>query len=101
MWGQSNKASTLLSTITLGVTFTAFAPAQSTAMSHSMMLEVTTGEVITGIASFYDDPGETASGEMYDPDAFTAAALIEIRGKFGGIRFGRLYQPSYAIAEYG
>jgi rare lipoprotein A len=101
MWGQANSASTLLSTITLGVALTAFAPAQSMAMSRSMMLEATTGEVITGIASFYDDPGETASGEMYDPDAFTAAALIEIRDKFGGIKFGRLYQASYAVAEYG
>jgi rare lipoprotein A len=55
---------------------------------------------IIGAASFYDDPGETASGEQYDPTAFTAAAQLKIRDKFGGIRFGRLYQPSYAIAEY-
>jgi rare lipoprotein A len=55
---------------------------------------------IIGAASFYDDPGETASGEQYDPTAFTAAAQLKIRDKFGGIKFGRLYQPSYAIAEY-
>jgi peptidoglycan lytic transglycosylase len=55
---------------------------------------------IVGIASFYDIPGETASGEQYDPKAFTAAAQLEIRDKFGGIKFGRLYQESYAVAEY-
>jgi hypothetical protein len=55
---------------------------------------------IVGIASFYDDPQQTASGEPYDPEAFTAAAQLKIRDKFGGIRFGRLYQPAYAVAEY-
>ena len=55
---------------------------------------------IIGAASFYDIPGETASGEQYDPTAFTAAAQLGIRDKFGGIRFGRLYQVSYAVAEY-
>jgi rare lipoprotein A len=58
-------------------------------------------EVIIGIASFYDTPGElTASGEYYDGNAFTAAAQLEIRDRFGGIRYGRLYRPSYAIAEF-
>src|SRR3954471_9764254 len=46
-----------------------------------------TPNAIVGLASFYDDPGETASGELYDPGAFTAAAQLEIRHKFGGIRF--------------
>jgi rare lipoprotein A len=55
---------------------------------------------IIGTASFYDDPQRTASGEPYDPEAFTAAAQLKIRDKFGGIRFGRLYQPAYAVAEY-
>lgn len=58
-------------------------------------------ETIVGAASFYDDPGETASGEQYDPKAFTAAAQLEIRDKFGGIKFGRLYRASFAVAEYG
>ena len=58
-------------------------------------------EAIVGIASFYDYPQETASGEPYDAKAFTAAAQLEIRERFGGIRFGRLYQPAYAIAEHG
>jgi rare lipoprotein A len=57
-------------------------------------------ETIIGIASFYDDPQQTASGEPFDPEAFTAAAQLAIRDKFGGIRFGRLYQPAFAVAEY-
>jgi rare lipoprotein A len=57
-------------------------------------------EPIVGIASFYDYPQRTASGEPYDRKAYTAAAQLEIRDRFGGIRFGRLYQPAYAIAEY-
>src|SRR5258708_7310502 len=55
---------------------------------------------LVGIASFYDDPGETASGEQYDPNAFTAAAQLRIRGEFGGIKFGRLYRASYGVGEY-
>lgn len=58
-------------------------------------------EAIVGIASFYDYPQETASGETYDPKAFTAAAQLDLRERFGGIRFGKLYRPAYAIAEYG
>ena len=55
---------------------------------------------IVGIASFYDDPGETASGEQYDPNAFTAAAQLRIRNEFGGIKFGRLYRAAYGVGEY-
>jgi len=59
------------------------------------------GGVIVGTASFYDYPSSTASGEPYDPDAFTAAVHLSIRNKFGGIRYGAKYQPAYGIAEYG
>ena len=58
-------------------------------------------DTIVGIASFYDDPQETASGEQYNPNAFTAAAQLEIRGKFGGVQYGRLYRPAYGLGEYG
>jgi rare lipoprotein A len=57
-------------------------------------------EPIIGVASFYDDPQETASGEAYDPNAFTAAAQLDIRSRFGGIQFGKNYQPAYALVEY-
>jgi len=57
-------------------------------------------ETIIGIASFYDEPQQTASGEPFNRNAFTAAAQLEIRHKFGGIRFGVKYQPAYAVVEY-
>jgi rare lipoprotein A (peptidoglycan hydrolase) len=55
---------------------------------------------LVGIASFYDDPQSTASGEQYDPNAFTAAAQLRIRNEFGGIKFGRLYRAAYGVGEY-
>ena len=58
-------------------------------------------KVIVGTASFYDYPSNTASGEPYDPDAFTAAVQLSIRNKFGGVRYGSKYQPAFGIAEYG
>lgn len=81
---------------------TFFAPpttAQPLASAHTV-ISAAPGEVIVGIASFYDEPGPTASGEPYDATAFTAAALTEIRDKFGGIKFGKDYRPAFAIAEY-
>jgi rare lipoprotein A len=60
----------------------------------------TSDEIIIGVASYYDEPQATASGEQFDPDGFTAAAQLEIRDKFGGIRFGGNYQPAYAVVEY-
>jgi rare lipoprotein A len=44
------------------------------------------------------DP-ETASGEPYDPGAWTAAIQTDLRSQFGGIGYGRLYQPAYALVE--
>jgi rare lipoprotein A len=81
--------------------FAETATAQPIALTRIAAPAAVTGEVIVGIASFYDEPGETASGEPYDPVAFTAAALVELRDKFGGIKFGKAYQPAYALAEYG
>ncbi|HEX5508660.1 MAG TPA: septal ring lytic transglycosylase RlpA family protein, partial [Pseudolabrys sp.] len=57
--------------------------------------------IITGDASFYEEKGKTSSGERYDAKAFTAAAQILLRDQFGGLRYGRNYQPSYGIAEWG
>jgi rare lipoprotein A len=61
-----------------------------------------------GIASMYnpyldgnDDDAQTASGEMYDPAAWTAAIQIDLRDRFGGVRYGRLYRPAYALVECG
>ena len=67
-------------------------------------------EAIVGIASTYDpgdatdlDAGnaETASGQFYDADDWTAAIQIDLRGRFGGVRYGRNYQTAYALVEAG
>ena len=66
------------------------------------------GEVIMGAASMYnpydrddDDAGgaQTASGELYDPIGWTAAIQIKLRGTFAGVRYGRLYRPTFALVE--
>jgi peptidoglycan lytic transglycosylase len=71
-------------------------------------LSMRAGEVIIGAASTYNpydandnDAGgaETASGELYNPIAWTAAIQIDLRGRFAGVRYGRLYQPSFALVE--
>ena len=67
------------------------------------------GDTIAGVASWYNPYNsgsespetETASGELYDPDAWTAAIQIKLRGQFGGVRYGRNYKPSYALVESG
>ena len=43
----------------------------------------------------------TASGDQYDPAAWTAAIQIDLRERFGGIHYGRNYQPAYALVENG
>ena len=60
---------------------------------------------IVGVASEYNPfhPGyreggpETASGERYDPSAWTAAIQTDLREKFGGVRYGKDYRPAYAL----
>jgi rare lipoprotein A len=42
---------------------------------------------------------QTASGEVYDPSAWTAAIQTGLRDQFGGVRYGRLYQPAYALVS--
>jgi rare lipoprotein A len=44
---------------------------------------------------------QTASGEPYDPEAWTAAIKTDLRNQFRGVRFGRLYQPTFALMESG
>lgn len=63
------------------------------------------GPTIVGAATTYNPyrPGyreggpRTASGELYDPAAWTGAIQTELRGMFGGVRFGRDYRPAYAL----
>ena len=63
---------------------------------------------VFGAASTYDpwttnEPEgiETASGELYDPEAWAAAIQIDLRGAFGGIHYGRNYRPAFALVECG
>lgn len=62
---------------------------------------------IVGAASMYDPTrpggyksgtGVTASGERYNPSAWTAAIQIKLRGKFGGVHGGK---PRYALVDGG
>lgn len=62
-------------------------------------------DAIVGAASMYNPfkPGKeeggpsTASGERYDPSAWTAAIKTSLRRKFGGVQFGA--RPKYALVE--
>jgi rare lipoprotein A len=64
---------------------------------------------VVGIASTYNPfrqhpdaaVASTASGEAYDPEAWTAAIQIDRRHDFGGVRYGRLYRPTFALLERG
>jgi peptidoglycan lytic transglycosylase len=65
--------------------------------------------IIVGTISTYnpyrdgkDEGGaQTASGELYDPSAWTAAIQTGLRNQFGGVRYGKLYQPTYALIASG
>jgi len=64
---------------------------------------------VVGTASTYNPfkPGyheggiRTASGELYDPIAWTAAIQTDLRKSFGGVRYGREYEPMFALVEVG
>jgi rare lipoprotein A len=64
---------------------------------------------ITGTASTYnpfrdgrEEGGpQTASGEPYDPAGWTAAIKTDLRKQFRGVRYGKLYQPAFALVESG
>ena len=65
------------------------------------------GPTIVGVASTYNPyrPGtqsggtETASGEQYNPSAWTAAIQTDLREQFGGVRYGANYRPTFALVE--
>ena len=66
---------------------------------------------MVGVASTYDpinpdasdDSGglETASGELYDEEGWTAAIRTDLRDRFGGVHYGKNYQAAYALVEAG
>jgi rare lipoprotein A len=64
------------------------------------------GATVSGVASTYNPfrasdvsagGAETASGERYDPNAWTAAIQTDLRDIFGGVRFGKDYRPCFAL----
>ena len=67
------------------------------------------GTAIVGAASMYNpyrdasDPKEmqTASGELYNPNRWTAAIKIDLRERFRGVRYGKDYEPAFALVESG
>ena len=80
------------------------------AISRSKFEDSNVGETaitILGTASMYNPyrPGyqeggiETASGELYDPAAWTAAIRTGLRDTFGGVRYGKDYRPAFALIE--
>ena len=42
---------------------------------------------------------ETASGELYDSIAWTAAIQTNLRERFSGVRYGKNYRPTYALVS--
>ena len=44
---------------------------------------------------------KTASGELYDTVAWTAAIRIDLREQFRGVHYGKNYQPAFALVESG
>ena len=67
------------------------------------------GTAIVGVASTYNpyrvgvgsDEMQTASGELYDTVAWTAAIRIDLREQFRGVHYGKNYQPAFALVESG
>ena len=78
---------------------------EDAAVHSSADVNEASGETIVGAASTYNPfkPGwreggpNTASGERYDPAAWTAAIQIGLREKFGGVVYGK--RPKYALVE--
>jgi rare lipoprotein A len=69
---------------------------------------VPAGEIFIGSASTYNpnDPADresggtqTATGELYDEEGWTAAIRTDLRWYFGGVRFGKNYRPVFALVE--
>jgi rare lipoprotein A len=109
---QSQNICRRLSYFLFALLLIAAAPASSYADPQDRRLAALDAQLIEagvfGAASTYDpwttnEPEgiETASGELYDPEAWTAAIRTDLRGAFGGIRYGHSYRASFALVECG
>lgn len=83
-----------------------FGPAVDESAELPAKLNPPVGGTIVGAASWYNpyvesDDTETASGERYDPDEWTAAIQIDLRAQFGGVACGKDYRAAYALVESG
>jgi rare lipoprotein A len=84
-------------------------PEQVSLAGPAGLLEVSAtsaGGAVVGVASWYNpyvelDNTQTASGERYDRDKWTAAIQIDLRAAFGGVGYGRDYRAAYALVESG
>jgi rare lipoprotein A len=83
-------------------------PAGAVKMSIGSLIAraLSAGATIKGVASTYNPfrvedktagSIKTASGEQYDPNAWTAAIQTDLRDLFGGVRYGKDYRPCYAL----
>jgi hypothetical protein len=54
---------------------------------------------LQSLSSWLSVGWETASGEFYDPTAWTAAIQTYLRERFGGVRYGKNYRPTYALVS--
>ena len=71
------------------------ARSESRGVHANAVVEAASGDAVVGAASMYNPfrPGKeeggpsTASGERYNPSAWSAAIKTSLRGKFGGVQF--------------
>jgi rare lipoprotein A len=101
------RVSALICAASVVLAHSASSTARPADQNHSRLNTVANGSAIIGIASTYNPfrPGyrsggsETASGDPYDPTAWTAAIQTNLRERFGGVRYGRNYRPTYALVS--
>ncbi|GGI19915.1 hypothetical protein GCM10010987_06740 [Bradyrhizobium guangdongense] len=90
--------------VALAVSVTA-AKCETRGGRSNAVADTASGNAVVGAASMYNPfrPGKeeggprTASGERYDPSAWTAAIKTTLRRKFGGVQFG--VKPKFALVE--
>jgi rare lipoprotein A len=76
------------------VVYSSYSHARTVDQNQNKPNATAASHVIVGVASEYNPfrPGyreggaETASGERYDPEAWTAAIQTDLRAMFGGVR---------------
>jgi rare lipoprotein A len=106
-FGTIPRLGAMIGVALIVVTYGSSSIARSSDQNRSKVNVVAMGIAITGIASTYNPfrldywsgGRETASGEPYDPTAWTAAIQMNLRERFGGVGFGRTYQPTYALVS--